>query len=111
MSNCKELAKETRKDLKKAFPETKFSVTSKYNRISVAIMESDIDFGVTYEQVNEFHIEEHYEGEQKQMLSLIRDLIDRENYTVVVDGDYGAVPSYYLQMSIGKWDKPFKFKK
>lgn len=110
MSQVKELAKETRKVLKKAFPNTKFSVTSKYNEIKVAVMESDVDFGVAYNQVNQYRIYEDYTGEQKQILQSVVDFISKDVREVVYDGDYGSVPNYYINISIGKWDKPFKFK-
>lgn len=111
MGQIKDLAKDVRKTLKKSFPDTKFSVTSKYNKISVSVMESDIDFGTDYQQVNHFYIDEKYEGDAKYMLKAVYDLVDKDNYTVVNDGDYGAVPSYYIDISIGKWDKPYKLKK
>lgn len=106
--NTKQFAKETRLDLKKAFPNFKFSVTSDYNSISVSIMSGDLDFGTTYESVNHFYISDNYKGEAKQMLQVINDLVQRHNYVTSEDSDYGSIPNYYFNLTIGKWDKPYK---
>ena len=33
-----------------------------------------------------------------------------EQKEVTYDYDYGSIPNYYLNMRIGKWDKPYILK-
>lgn len=107
----KEFCKEVRKTLKEVYPEFKFSVRKdREDSIHVDIMEGPLDFGVGHHQVNEFHVEKFWADhpEAKKMLVAIRDLVKRDNHTVVHDQDYGAVPNYYIHISIGKFDNHYK---
>ena len=107
-----EQVKEKREQLKKAFPDWKLSVVTRHNsEICVYIMESPVNFGVEYEQVNQYYIKEHYQGEQAKALQKIADIISKGVRELVYDSDYGSVPTFYYSISIGKWDKPFKFVK
>jgi len=103
-----ERVKEIREQLKKAFPGWKFSVTRQHHiEVSVAIMSAPLDFGKEYQQVNQYYINEHYQGEIRDSLLEINDIMEASNGTLVVDADYGSVPNYYTSLSIGQWDKPF----
>lgn len=42
-----------------------------------------------------------------EIIEGITEILERGNYTLVVDGDYGAVPKWYTGVQIGKWDKPY----
>jgi hypothetical protein len=103
---------EIRKDLKSTFPNFKFSVTrSDYSGVRIAILAGDIDFGTEYQQVNHHHINSLYQGEVRQFLKLIADFAKKDQKVLVEDGDYGTVPNYYVNISVGDWDKPYKFNK
>jgi len=106
-----------RKLLKKALPEYKLSVRwMNYSKISVSIMEGPVDLvpdtDDKYVQINEFQIDRKYDKfpEKKRVLSIIRDIANEGNYIASVDGDYGNIPSFYIDINIGKWDKDFVVK-
>lgn len=104
-----EQVKEIRNAIKKAFPAYKFSVVRKHSTsVEIAIMEADIDFGVTHTQVNHFYIKDHYTGRQREVLQKLSDIAEGKNYTVTQDADYGAVPKFYVTIEIGQWNKPYK---
>ena len=111
-----ERVKEIRNEIKKAFPKFKFSITRQHHSsVSVAILSAPVELITTegnnrrYEQVNEFHIKEHYEDTPKvrDILLKIYEIMDRGNGVFVEDSDYGTVPDFYTHLSIGRWDKPF----
>jgi hypothetical protein len=116
----KELAKQVRKELKKLYPNIKFSVTSDYLSVDVAIMEADIDFlseddrknGVKDKSLNHFYLEDYYEKGSKQLevVQKVFDLVTQNQRIITEDGDYGKVPNYYIHIKVGKWDKPFVLK-
>lgn len=105
-----EVVKEKREAVKKAFPDFKFSIRKDNNSIYLSVLEAPIMLtNKDYEPVNHFYIQDHFKGEAKEALLKIYQILNGRNYTVVEDGDYGAVPSFYVNMKIGDWDKPFKF--
>lgn len=95
--------------LKKAFPNVVFSVTRRHSStIVVNIMKSDMDLGSKNEQINEYHIERFYEGVKKDFLLQVLAIINTDHEIgVYEDSDYGYVPNYYIDIEIGKWDKPY----
>lgn len=115
-----ETVKEKRQELRKMFPDYKLSVVcDNYSSIDVSIMSGPIDIQFResdcmdrYEQVNHFHIESRYEDqpELKKVLLKIKDVIGKEQRELVYDGDYGSVPTYYIHINIGKWDRPYVYK-
>ena len=107
-----EQVKEVRTELKKQFPEFKFSIVRRdYSCISVHIISGPLNFGVDYQQVYKYYIIEHYKGQAGKILQKISDIMNRENYTASHDADYGAIPHYYTSLSIGQWDKKYELKK
>ena len=101
---------EIRKDLKSTFPNFKFSVTrSDYSGVRIVVLSGDIDFGFDYRSINVYHVDSHYQGEQRAFLKLIVDYARKDQYIMVEDGDYGSVPNYYVNLHIGDWDRPYKF--
>jgi hypothetical protein len=103
-----------RKQLKDKFPNWKFSVTRDgHSRVSIVILSGPLHFefkdGRNHQQVNEYYIEENHTGEWKEFLLEIYKIAKSQNYnpSIVEDSDYGHVPSYYISMSIGDWDKPY----
>jgi hypothetical protein len=78
-------------------------------------MESDIDFGVDeYAQLNEFYIEKQFANNERarQLLLKIMQIIQssHEQKEITYDYDYGSVPNYYINLNVGKWDKPYMLK-
>ena len=103
-----------RKQIKAAFPNFKFSVTrSHYSGISVDILSGPIDMGVDYQQVNPYYIKEHYANKPEVMNLLlgVQQIAALGKEVEVVDADYGSVPNFYVNISIGNWDKPYQIKK
>ncbi len=95
-----------RKELKNEFPEIKFSIRREnYSSVNVHIMESPYKFSKNYEQINHFYTENH---ENQELLKKITGIVIRDQKEVVYDSDYGSVPNYYLNLQVGKWDKPHK---
>jgi len=109
--------KEIRNTIKAKYPEFKFSVTGEnHTSININILSGPIQMITNeqnksrgYEQVNHFYIKENYKDfpEIRNILLDIYNIANEGNYTEVVDGDYGIVPSFYVNISIGKWDKPY----
>lgn len=100
-----------REAIKAAFPHWKFSITCDNNSsIAVAILEADIE--LTQEkhvQVNPHLIKQdrYGTGAAKEALEKIYSIASAGVDTEVEDGDYGRVPTFYVHLNIGKWDKPF----
>lgn len=115
-----EVVKEKRKILRKKFPDWKLSVrTVNHSKIAVTLLSGPIDIQFSevdkesrYEQVNHFYIKEWYENqpELRDVMLEIKDIIGREQRELVYDGDYGSVPTYYISMCIGDWEKPYIYK-
>ena len=116
-----ETVKEKRVQLRKMFPNLKLSVSTRHHSvIVVSIMEGNIPFPEDflqyekdqYHSINHFYIEKHFENypKWKSVLTKIKDVIGKEQRELVYDGDYGSVPTYYIDMNIGKWDKPYVYK-
>jgi hypothetical protein len=101
-----------RKTIKKNFPNVKFSITKEhYSGLNVKIMESTMDFNKCPKEGWE-HLPERmwgYNPESTEFLQKLEDIIQgcHAQKEVVYDGDYGSVPNYYLNIGIGKWDKPY----
>lgn len=62
-----------------------------------------------YLQVNEYYLEETFTGKALQVLSLIKECLNLNNY-VNSDcmSDYVDV-GHYVNIQIGKWNKPFNY--
>lgn len=106
---------EIRAELKKEFPDFKFSIrTRHHSTICVSVLEAPFNMLMNTtrenESVNYFHISDHYENcpKIKEVLLKIYSIMNDGNYTVSVDGDYGNIPSFYVDLQVGEWDKPFK---
>jgi len=103
--------------LKKALPEFKLSVRNRnHSQICVTILNGPIEMTQDprgYEQVNHFWIDDHYEDrpEIKNVLNTIANICKEDQRELVYDGDYGSVPTFYVSISIGDWDRPYEVKK
>lgn len=133
----KERVAEIRAELKKLFPKFKFSVTRQnYSEVNVKILAGTIDFfddamrpdgldmyGDTkklgdyakshrYTSINEFHIEGNWEGEAREMLLKVKEIVCKGNYDRNA-GDMGAdYPdwNFFTRISVGSWDRPYELK-
>lgn len=108
---------ERRKVIKSTFPDMKFSITTRnYSTISIKVLEGPAflipDDGKDYESVNHYWIKDNYKKNVSKMifLSMLKEIADKGNYIVSYDTDYGNWPKFYVDISIGKWDRPFKVK-
>lgn len=113
-----EKVREIRKELKAALPEFKLSVAKRHSStVVVSIMSGPLEYpGVLnperkrdYMQINVYWYTQHYEGlpEWQEVFKKISDIATKEQTTLVEDGDYGTVPTYYFDLNIGKWDKGY----
>lgn len=101
-----ERVKEIRNELKATFPNVKFSVTTRnYSTVCVAIMESPFTWVNDYQQLNEYYLKNH---ENSDFLLQIKEIANAGNGTLCEDGDYGTIPMFYFDLTVGKWDKPHK---
>jgi hypothetical protein len=108
--------KAKRQAIRKAFPEYNISVIgANYTSIRAFIKSGPIamlDEGVTDEQVNKYRIEEFYKDKPEVMRVLlgIQAIMDEGNCTESHDSDYGSIPLYYTDLTIGYWDEPYVIK-
>lgn len=100
-----EQVKEIRTNLKKEFPNIKFSVVREhYSSIRVAIMQSNLDFETKYQQVNHYHLDSYLHSEVLQKITTICNVNNYDKSDS--QSDYFDVGFYY-SLSIGQWDKPY----
>lgn len=103
-----ERVKEIRTQLKKEFPEIKFSVTKRdWNGVNISIMKSPYDLvQENYVQINHYYIDKYYEGKTKDILLRIKEIAN-EGVSYRETGDYGTQPDFYISINIGQWDRPY----
>lgn len=100
----KDRVKQVRDALKKKFPNVKFSVVREhFSTIKIAIMESPFSWSKGHLSLNHFYLDRE---ENPEFLKEVKAIANEGNKTEYFDGDYGNIPSFYLDMSVGKWDKP-----
>jgi len=105
-----EEVKAIRQAIKKAFPGYKFSITKEhYSGINISVLSGPIDFGKDYMPINNYHYERYYGQEQVEFLKKVFETIYsvKEKKIISEDGDYGSIPNYYLNVSIGSWCKEY----
>ena len=85
-----------------------------HTKLAVTIKSGKIDFknythGVGYIQVNEFHVDRHYQGEARNFLSELVDAMKGPDYFDNSDAmtDYFHT-SHYISINIGKYDTPYQ---
>ena len=114
----KDRVKEIRTQIKKEFSKFKFSITKRhYSSVYIKILSGPIQLMHPeyllrgHEPVNHFYIQDHFKdmpAEVSNMLYRIYQIANFGNYTESVDGDYGYIPSFYVNIDIGDWDRPYK---
>jgi len=110
-----EEAKAIRTLIKKELKDFKFSITVRHNSsLDIVILSGplfvDLD-GNEYMNVNECYYKEHYK-ENEEALNFLNKLFELISSKKPVkessyDMDYGSIPNYYLNVSFGKWNKPY----
>jgi hypothetical protein len=104
-----------RKALRVMLPEYKLSVTKEHHSgIIVAVMAGpdsliDDEHG-GYLQVNHYHIDRNHDGESARVFNLINEVCNAGMRSGHHDSDYGYVPGYYVNIHVGKWDRPYQVK-
>ena len=114
MRTTKEIAKTIREDLKKEFPNCKFSVVMDNSQIRVSLMSSNespyADGALTgHSQINHYYInnDNRLTEAAKKMFSKVVEISTKEHYDhSQIEIDYFCT-NYYLSLNIGKWDNPF----
>jgi hypothetical protein len=73
---------------------------------------TDSDRNSGYEQINQYWYKDHYEDypEKVEFLDKIIEIVNEGNGTESYDGDYGTIPNFYVNVSIGNWNKPYVVK-
>jgi len=92
----------------------KWSVsTDHHNSYSIDIMSGPLDFG-KHEQINHYHYQEQLADLDPKCVELISDILDACQEVRPINyhetGDYGNQPNYYINIRIGKWDRPYQIK-
>lgn len=108
-----EKTKQVREDLKKEFPQFKFSVKKRHHStVDVAILEGPMpltDKPNGYEVINVYWIEENYKNkpEIKDILLKMLKIINKGNFDESdIMTDYFHV-GFYVKFSIGEYDRPY----
>ncbi len=95
---------EVRKQLKSTFPDVKFSVRRyHHSTIAVSVMKSSFTWPEGTQNLNPFYLERY---DHAEFLQQVHDIANAGNRIVSEDGDYGSIPKFYVDIEIGKWDKP-----
>lgn len=121
-----EEVREIRKELKKEFPKYKFSVRKRQHAVSVALLESPLDFRSEFrdsadkcESVNQYYIDSHWSKPKAKVLNKILEIIKTapakapngeawfDKSDIMTDYFHTA---FYIEMSIGMWEKPYQIK-
>jgi hypothetical protein len=107
--------KKIRDQIKAAYPQYKWSITREHSMaVTVALMESDIQFKSDYDQVNHYWYKEHdYPVKAKLVFQHVLEIIDviKHNYDRNFGNpyaDYGD-SNYFIHLHVGKWDKKHKY--
>jgi len=108
-----EKTKQVREDLKKEFPDFKFSVRKEhYSLVNVAIVSGPIpltDSEDGYQQINHYYIKDHFQDkpEIRDFLLKVLEIINVGNHDRSdIMTDYFDV-GFYVSLSIGEWNKPY----
>ena len=122
IKKMKEQAQAIRKELKKAFPKFKFSVTSTYNKVDIHVISGDIDFEHKDLSFNESGLRDYITRDSyienkdwerrsidiantkvkkfsEELLAITNKHINFEYYET---GDYGTQPNCYFYVTIGR---------
>ena len=94
--NIKLVAKTVREQLKKEFPECKFSVTSDVNHLSISLMSAPFDAlagDLSHSSLNQYTISEGYDKQPRS--KIFQDYQHIPEGLVVTDRRYAEIPADY----------------
>ena len=78
-----------------------------HSTLVVNLKEGHIDFGSTNDSVNPYWIDKHYTGIAQQFLNELKDAMMAGNYNNSdIMTDYFDV-GWYIDINVGKWNKPY----
>ena len=74
----------------------------------VTLKEGAVNFGKDHIQVNPYHIDAHYAGKARSLLNELKAAMEGPEFFCEDDAmtDY-FYRSHYIDINIGKWDKPY----
>jgi len=117
-----EAVRAIRNELKKTFPNMKFSVRKdRHISVEVNIMKGNVDFSDIledndrgYAQINHYYTNQY--GDHEKMFNVIIDIMRNAPVTIGERAWYDNSDSmtdyfdtaYYIHLSIGKWNKPYE---
>ena len=109
----KGIVKAIRTELRKELKDYKVSVTVQDgSSLYVVLMTGPVAFEENYIQVNHYYIDRDFEAqpEARDLFNKILGIIAKHKKckTEHVDSDYGVIPSFYINLHVGKWDKPYQ---
>lgn len=79
-----------------------------HSAVVLTLKEGVIDFGTNNHQVNTYYIEEYYKGKAAEFLKKAKVILMTGNHNNNdSQTDYFDV-GWYVDINIGKWDKPYK---
>jgi len=112
MQTITERVAEIRRELKAQFPELKLSVTiGNYNGANITIFEAPADYNLDPDNrgsfsINHYHFD-FYDGKAREIFEAIY-AIASKGIRYYETGDYGFQPSFYINISVGRYDREFK---
>ena len=112
--NAKEV-KQIREELKKQYPDIKWSVSKEDSRnVNVCMLEGNIDFSdietTGYFSINEYHLYKHPEHHQKlfnNIIDIIKTSSDRKWFDESDSMTDYFHTAFYFDLSVGKYQKPY----
>ena len=74
----------------------------------VTLKQGAVNFGKDYADVNTYHIDAHYAGKARSLLNELKAAMEGPEFFCEDDiqSDY-FYRSHYIDINIGKWDKPY----
>ena len=112
MQTITERVAEIRRELKAQFPELKLSITKgNYNGANITIFEAPADYNLDPDNrgsfsINHYHFD-FYDGKAREIFEAIF-AIASKGVRYYETGDYGFQPSFYIDISVGRYDREFK---
>jgi len=103
--------KEIRQALKAKFPKFKFSVRrDNGTSVRVAIMKGPLLEPDGSQSVNQYHIDSQWADRPEwcEFLKGVKDIVAMNRKIMYHDYDYGDIPNYYYDITIGKWDQKYQ---
>ncbi|MBF0301276.1 MAG: hypothetical protein HQK51_21400 [Oligoflexia bacterium] len=107
----KEEVKKIRTQLKEVLPEFKLSVTNKnYSTVHVVILKGPL--ALEDQNINHIYYKKHLENDPS-FIAVIDKILDavygtKESKCEHYDADYGSIPSYYVSLSVGDFERKYQ---